>query len=67
MGANTQGRETHIRPEEKSSLVGALEAQRYKFSGTDGALKITKGSMMVLKSERTANLYNVIGSLLILP
>jgi len=27
-------------------LLGALEAQEYKFSSTDGVLKITKGSMM---------------------
>jgi len=28
-----------------------LEAQRYKFSGTDGALKTTKCFMTVLKAE----------------
>jgi len=57
---NTQGRETHFRPEEKLSL-GALEAQG-KFSDTCGALKVTKGSMVVLKAERTKNLYKVIES-----
>jgi len=65
MGANNQGRETRSRPEEKYSLVGALKAQRYKFSGTDGVLKITKGSMMILKAEHTTNLYKVIGSVVI--
>ena len=29
----------------------ALKAQGYKISGMDGVLKVTKGSMMVLKVE----------------
>ena len=37
-----------------------LKAQGCKFSGTDGAPKVTKGS--ILKAERTVNLYKVIGS-----
>jgi len=41
--------------------LGALEAQG-KFSDTCGALKVTKGSMVVLKAERTKNLYKVIES-----
>ena len=32
-------------------LLGALEAQGYKFSYTDGALKVTKGFMTILKSK----------------
>jgi len=31
--------------------LGALEAQGYKFSGADGGIKVTKGSMMILKGE----------------
>ena len=31
--------------------LGALKAQGYKISGMDGVLKVTKGSMMVLKVE----------------
>ena len=44
-----------------------MEAQGYKFKGTDGAsaLKVTKDSMTVLKTERTANLYKVIKSMVI--
>jgi len=42
-----------------------LEGQEYKSSSTDGALKISKGSMTVLKTERTINLYKVIGSVVI--
>jgi len=63
--ANTQGRETRFRPWDKTSLVGALEAQGSKFSCTDGALKVIKGSMIVLKVERTTNLYKEIGSVVI--
>ena len=29
--------------------LGALEARRYKFSGADGAIKVTKGFMTILK------------------
>jgi len=40
--------------------LGDLEAQGYKFSGTDRVLKVTKGSMTVLKGEYMMNLYRVI-------
>ena len=46
-------------------LLGALEAQGYTFSGTNGVLKVNKCSMMVLKGERTMNLYKVIKSVVI--
>jgi len=42
-----------------------LEARGYKFSGADGAIKVNRGSMMILKGERTANLHNLIGSIII--
>ena len=45
--------------------MGALEAQRYKFSSAGEGIKVTKGSMMILKGERTANLYKTIGSIII--
>jgi len=45
--------------------LGVLEAHEYKFIGTDGALKITKNSMMVFKVECTTNLYKVIRSVVI--
>jgi len=35
------------------------------FSGSGGALKVTKGSMMVLKAEHTTNLYKAIESVVI--
>ena len=38
-------------------LLGALEARWYKFSGTDGEIKIIRRSMTILKEERTTNLY----------
>ena len=42
--------------------LGALKARGYKFSGADGGIKVTKGSMMILKGERTTNLYKMTGS-----
>jgi len=41
---NIQGREARSRPKKKTLSLGALKAQGCKFSGTDGALKVTKGS-----------------------
>jgi len=52
-------------PRKNLLSLGALEAQGYKFSGADGVLKVTKGFMMVLKEERTMNLYKVITSVMI--
>jgi len=49
----------------KFLLWGALEAQWYKFSGTNEVLKVTKGSMTILKAERTVNLHKVIESVVI--
>ena len=43
-------------------LLGALKANGYKFSNIDGVLKVTKGSMTVLKGKRMKNLYKMIGS-----
>ena len=64
-GANTQGRETCSGPNENFFSLGALEAQGYKFLGMGGTLKVTKGSVTVLKAERAVNLYKVIGSVMI--
>jgi len=51
----------------KKNLIslGALEARGYKFSGTDGGIKVTRGSMMILKEEQAANLYKLTGSIII--
>ena len=60
---------TNVRhdPDLKKNLLslGALEDRGYKFSGADGAIKITKGFMTILKRERTANLYKLTGSIII--
>jgi len=45
--------------------MGALEARGYKFSGVDGGIKFTKGSMTILKREQTANLYKLTGSIIV--
>jgi len=45
--------------------LGALEAQGYKFSGANGGTKVIKGSTTILKGERIANLYKLIGSIIV--
>ena len=44
--------------------LGDLKARGYKFSSADGEIKVTRGSMMILKGERTANLYKLTGSII---
>src|SRR3954464_7748960 len=48
-------------PEVSSNLLslGALEARGRRFASAKGTLKVRKGSRMVLKLERIANLYHV--------
>ena len=46
-------------------LLGALKAQKCKFSGADGGIKVTKGSMMIFKGDRTTNLYKMIESVIV--
>ena len=45
--------------------LGALNAQECKFSGADGGVKVTKCSMIILKIERTTNLYKIIESVIV--
>jgi len=54
-------------PDLKKNLLslGALESQWYKFFGADGEIKVIKGSMTILKGERTTNLYKLTGSILV--
>jgi len=42
-----------------------LKARGYKLSGVDGGIKITRGSMTILKEERTTNLYKLIESIIV--
>ena len=44
---------------------GDLGAQGCKFLGADGGVKVTKGSMTILKGEQTSSLYKMIGSIII--
>ena len=56
----------HIPDLRKNLLsLGALEARGYKFSGADGGIKVTKGSMMILKGERTTILYKLTRSIIV--
>jgi len=42
----------HISDLKKNLLsLRALEARGYKFSGADGGIKVTRGSMTILKGE----------------
>ena len=43
----------------------ALEARGYKLSGADGAIKVTKGTMMILKREQTTILYKLTRSIIV--
>jgi len=45
--------------------LGALEAHGCKFSGADGGIKVTKGSMIILKEEQIVILYKMIGSVIV--
>ena len=39
-------------------LLSALDSKRYKYTGEDGALKVRKEALIVMKGQkRTANLY----------
>ena len=39
--------------------MGDLEAQGCELLGADGGIKVTKGSIMILKGEQTTNLYKM--------
>ena len=43
----------------------ALEAHGCKFSGAHEGIKATKGSMTILKGERTTNLYKMEGNIIV--
>jgi len=57
-------RTPHFRFKEGSSFVGR-KLKGCKFVSADGGIKITLGSMMILKGERTVNLYKTTGSIII--
>jgi len=50
----------------KESLsLGVLETQGCKFSGADSGIKVTKGSIMIIKGERSTNLHKMIESVIV--
>jgi len=57
-------KEVRYVPQVKNNLisVGVLEALGHGVSVRDGVLKMTRGSMMVLKGARRNNLYYLMGS-----
>ena len=57
----------HHVPDLRKNLLslGVLKAKGYKFSGTDKGIKVTKGSLMILKGEQATNLYKMLGSIIV--
>ena len=57
----------HDVPDLRKNLLslGALKAKGCKFSGADGDIKVTKGSMIILKEEQIVILYKMIGSVIV--
>jgi len=64
IGSNSHERASRFGSKEEPSL-GALETQSCKFSGADGGIKVSKGSMTILKGEQTKTLYKMIESIII--
>jgi len=62
---NPHERSTLSEFEEESSLIRSFGWSRHTFSDADGGINVTKGSMMILKGERTTNLYNLTGNIII--
>ena len=46
----------HVPDLKKLLSLGVLEARGYKFSGANRGIKVNRGSMTILKGERTTNL-----------
>ena len=56
----------HISDLKKNFLsLEALKARGYKFCSADGGVKVTRGSMIILKEEQTTNLYKLTRSVII--
>jgi len=62
--SNPHERSTRSGFKEDLLLLGALEALGYKFSCADEGIKVTKGSIMILK-ERTTNLCKLTESIIV--
>ena len=50
-------------PELKKKLIslGVSDSCGHKFIGLDGVLKVSKGSLVVMKAQKTRKLYNLVG------
>ena len=57
----------HHVPNLRKNLLSlrVLEVQGYKFSGADEDIKVTNGSMTILKRKRTVKLYKMRESVII--
>ena len=47
----------------KTNLIslGVLESCGHKFTGLSGVLKVSKGALVVMKAQKTRNLYKLVG------
>ena len=56
---------TYVRhvPELKKKLISlwVSDSCSHKFTGFDGTLKVSKGALVVMNSQRTWNLYKLVG------
>ena len=52
-------------PKEQSSLVESFGSLRAQVLRCRWSIKVTKGSMMILKGERTVNLHKIIESIIV--
>ena len=41
--------------------MGVLDPCGHKFTGLSGTLKVSKGALMVMKEQRTGNIYKLVG------
>ena len=50
-------------PELRKKIIslGVLDSHCHKFTGLSGLLKVSKGALVVMKAQKTGNLYKLIG------
>ena len=52
----------HVHKLKKNLIfLAVLDSCGHKFTGFDGNLKVSKGALVVMKAQRTRNIYKVVG------